>query len=186
MLATTPKDFAIVTLVLQPHKRNEYDRGTKKIIVNGVHWGWLYMESHGVHGPSYHTHDLHDPVMVPCDKGPARRKHDPVAATFSPKGRSDYRWSGVKPPSTEAQLIDYVRGLIEGGHLREPDIRAREVAEARERHRITMEEFERDEKRAFDSRVQEIIDLIGVGRSHAREDEIRAAIIDAMKWAQTQ
>jgi hypothetical protein len=29
-------------------------RGRKRILVDGVKWGSIHMEGHGVHGPSYH------------------------------------------------------------------------------------------------------------------------------------
>lgn len=172
-----------MNLELQPFKRNEYDRGTKKIVIDGTQWGWLYMASHGCHGPTYSAHDMHDAVYVPRGEGWGRRTGEPIESQFRPKGRKDHRWSGVKPPSTDAQLMDYVRSLIVGGHLRAPDIRDREVAGARATMREAGERYEREKREALDRRAQDIIFMVADGKSN---DEVKAAIVDAMKWAQTQ
>jgi hypothetical protein len=180
------------TITIEPYKRNEYDRGSKKVLVDGEEWGWIVMQSHGVHGPSYHVHDLFGPLIVPWGFGWGNRQL--IEHRFKPKSakhvRRENTWKPeaeqVKPVSTDEQLREHIRELIEQGHLKSPAIRKQEFDAKQARFAAANEAIDRQEREKFEARADAIIAKIDATAINFRIDALRIAIVDAMKWAQTQ
>lgn len=173
-----------------PYKRSQYDRASRKIVVDGVLWGYLYAESHGMHGYSYHAHDLHGTVGTEERKiGP--HKGERIEARFHPKGAKSFRYDNIgkpkdqkiKPKSTDEQLREHVAELIANGYLRAPDVRKKEIEEAWRRYRESRERREKEEAEALRARAVEVVETIQRG---ACGEVAIGLIVQAMKWAQMQ
>lgn len=165
-----------------PFKRSEYDRGSKKIVVDGEEWGTFTMEGHGCNGPSYHAHDHHGAVSE-RKRTIGSRKGEDIEHSFRPLGRRHWRYNREKPPATDEQLRTEVVRLIEAKALRSPAARAAEVeAEKTERlNRIAA--AERREDAAIRRRAQEAVqEYVQPGQLA----EVVGAVVAAMRWAQQQ
>lgn len=190
-----------LTIDIVPYKKNEYDRGSKKIIVDGLEWGSIDIEFHGCHGPSYHVQDMHGSVYVPRGEGWGRKKGEPMAVSFRAKSAKQFRIANIgkpkdqeiKPLPTSTQLRAHVRELIGHGFLRHPVTRAAELADALARHTELMGKFEREKQDNWDARIAVVMDK-GTKDRHAlpapfiafHPDELKKLISAAMKWAQAQ
>lgn len=196
----TPAQTRELVIQIVKFKRNKYDRGSKKIVVNGVEWGEFHAESHGMHGPSYHARDLHGPVMVPRnDRFRGRAGRETVEASFRARSAKKVFYDNIGKPesqrieaqSTEDQLREHVRELIAAGHLRHPEIRDAEVAEAQRKQEESREKFERETKENWEARIDVVLAAHEFreptrGRAMFNVEKLRKAISDAMKWAQAQ
>lgn len=199
----TPAETRALYIEIVPFKRSQYDRGSSKIIVDGVEWGSFRAEHHGMHGLSYHALDLHGAVMVLRDDPLGRRKRKETVvgeASFRPKsakhifreniGKPDDQ--KIRPLTTRDQLREYVRELIAGNHLRHPEVRQAEIEEARRQHAETTARFEREQKENWDCRIQMVLDKAVLGESSTGERavfnvaDLKEQISRAMKWAQAQ
>lgn len=177
---------------LESFKRNEYDRGTKKIVVDGEQWGWIEMTSHGVHGPKYHLKDMHGEVNKPNKTSlGGGRSNGVVPVTFRPENKRHFFISNIgkpeheqrKPIKTEVGLADLVRTAIAVGWMRSPAARNKEIADKQKRYAEHVRRTHEADELKFAAKAQDIIFMITDGKSN---DAVKTAIIDAMKWAQTQ
>lgn len=186
-VATTPLHIAI-----EPFKRDKYDRGSKKILVGGEEWGTITMTAHGCHGPSYHAHDLHGPVII----GQRKKKTginglDGLEHKFWPKTAKKTRWENigkpddqrVKPIPTDEQLRVEVEYLIAASYLRSPAVRQKELDDAGERFRRNVESARKRDEQKFSERAKDIVAQMQRG---ACGEHLVNEIIAAMKWAQVQ
>jgi hypothetical protein len=106
------------------------ERGRKRILVNGVKWGSVQMESHGARGSTYHfRRDPEGSGYVPAKN---TRFDVPHAVRFEPK-----RYRDELAPALEEVLLKTVRELIEEGRLRDPA-----VLTAAQQERTAMREAE--------------------------------------------
>lgn len=186
-------------VAIEPFKRNEYDRGSKVILVDGEKWGEYRMESHGMHGPSYHASDLHGPLYTGVKKF-GRNKGDGIEHSFRPTREKDVRRNNLyvrdddkkkKFIPTDEQLRLHAIELIESGVLRSPVSRNNEITAA---HAKYVAERERAEERAdteFKNRADaaiglEVTNTLAEIGGHDIRARLRERIIEAMRWAQTQ
>jgi hypothetical protein len=91
------------------------ERGRKRILVDGVKWGSVHMESHGVRGAVYHFR------QNPEGSGYVRAKNTRFdvlhAVRLEPK-----RYRDAEAPTPKGVLLKTVRELIEEGRLRDPAV----------------------------------------------------------------
>lgn len=189
-------------IAIEPFKRSEYDRGSKKILVNGEEWGWIEMQSHGSNGPSYHAHDLQGPIAVGVKNG-KYSKGDPILHSLKLQGAKSVRIANIgkaqseriEPKPTTVQLQENIAQLIADGHLRSPAVRQKEREDIDTRHQRSMDVHAEREAIAFKQRALASIparvttvlhDDLATEDAVALLDEMRDAIVAAMKWAQTQ
>lgn len=185
-------DIQIVKLGPTPR-----DRGRKRIVVNGLNWGWYDIEHHGCHGPSYHAHDAHGAIMVPESRD--NRRHDLTSDAFRPRGQRYQRTHNIgltedqqRPMvSTDDQLREHARQLIKNGYLKHPDVRAAEVAEHRRQSEESTRRFEAQQKAEWDDRIDSVLDVghpiaNKPGHIEFTTEQLREEIRTAMKWAQSR
>lgn len=189
-------------IAIEPFKRSEFDRGSKKILVDGEEWGWIEMQSHGSNGPSYHVHDLHGPIAVGVKDG-KYSKGDPILHRLKLQGAKSVRIANIGKPQSEriepkpttVQLQENIAQLIANGHLRSPAVRQKERKDIEARYQRSMDAHAEREAIAFKQRALAAIptkattilhDNLAEEDAVAILDEMRDAIVAAMKWAQTQ
>lgn len=154
---TIQHDYAIE---LEPFKRTAWDRGSKKVMVNGQQWGWIYMTSHGCNGPLYHLHDMHSEVTRPADGSRSgRAARIPVTIRTENGRHARIRLVGTdqKPQPTETVLEKMVRDAIVAKHLRSPAEREQEIEDAHARHRNAVEAQDRDADRRLKERARKVM-----------------------------
>ena len=130
---------------------NGWPRGRKRILVDGVIWGSIHMEAHGVHGVSYW-------FKQEGGSGPLQQHSDIYGKTKditvrSGNARKRRIWNQPQLAPIEQRLIEKVRELVANGTLLHPDEVEREQAAAaarymRKREAEETEQVERDLERA--------------------------------------
>jgi hypothetical protein len=160
------------------------------VMVEDVRWAFAAREHHGMHGTSYDIHQvsadgstsaLQIPFNPPSPRGNLHQARV-RGATKSSRRDGDLR-------STEQRIIDYAASLIEAGQLLDPvEVKRRAEAELDAyKVKIALADAERD--KAFRNRALACLDFLpDLPDSEIGEDGRRqvAAIIEAMKWAQSQ
>lgn len=186
-------------IAIEPFKRSQYDRGSKKILVDGEEWGEIEMQAHGCHGPSYHISDIQGPLMVPRGKGWGKRKDELTEHSFRPVSAKSVRIANIGLPEdrktkiapTEDQLRDHVASLIEADVLRSPAVRQREVDTEHAKYTKRRAENEQKALAEFEARALAAIGIhlttyLADNANQGTVDGLKARIIGAMRWAQTQ
>lgn len=153
-------------------------RGRKKIMVDGVQWGTIHMESHGSGGVSYwfeqkgYQGAIQDPAKMA-----KHLRNSAIEVRVNNSRRA--RWGDDAPVMpTETRLLDQVNALIASNQLRHPEVVEREVAERKMRYqeRCTAEEAE---QRASDlAAAHALIEAHAPGLND--RDPLANAIADAL------
>lgn len=182
---------------IEPFKRTRFDRGTKKIIVNGEQWGWFEMTSHGSQGTTYHLQDMHGPVERPSESRanvtrpithrPDNKRHLRIANIGKPEHEQ------VNPPKIEDTLVNVVRKAIEDGHMRSPETRNKDLRDESTRYAASIRRANEAAEKKLSDKAATIVAAGSticngrpVGVHFLDAAALKQTIIDAMKWAQTQ
>jgi hypothetical protein len=91
------------------------ERGRKSILVNGAKWGSVHMESHGVHGATYHFR------QDPEGSGYVRAKNTRFDVPHAVRVESK-RYRDANAPTLQQVLLETVSRLIKEGRLRDPAV----------------------------------------------------------------
>lgn len=197
------------TIILEAHKRTEYDRGYWLVKVRAPRmgstdyrtdtWGALETEWHGCHGTTYHLSDNHgrlhrlgDPQQFGRNKGVAREievqarcpdKRDWVRGNC---GKPQAEW-GPEPKASDV-MLELVAGAIADGTLRAPAIRRTEIAEANARSRQRTQAAEESAEQDLRAKAREVLqNLQAYSIPGKLADDIDVdVIVGAMKWAQSK
>lgn len=178
-MTTQQQKIEIIELV--PFRRNEWDRGCKKVLIDGEQWGWIEMVNHGCHGPRYHLRDMHSVVTdtmlqdITC-RGSTRR----------------LRWDNKDNPAAKKTTDDLLRDMvvkaIDTGHLRSPAKRKAEIKAQRDKFEASQRKAAENEQASFEAKADEVVSWLD--KRFFDEDALmkilKTKIIAAMKWAQTQ
>lgn len=160
-----------MNIEIKPYQ-NDLRKGRKAIIVDGVRWGVIEMDSHGVHGASYwFRQEGGQAIYEPCKDfhgnpsarmvkvwGDKHHRHDPTPAFPFPE-----------------RLAATVQMLIDRQLLRHPDIVRALSAEFHRQENEKRKQAERAEEEAWKEVAVKAFEQRNV-----------TAIIEAMKWAQTR
>lgn len=186
-----------------PGKPGEWvGRGRKTIIVDGEQWGSIHCEGHGCHGVHYWFKQTGEDGAI--------QEHVGTVALGPSKGEDRYRevkvWGdkqearelGLHTWSTDAEkaklkpVADRLQAkaewLVVNGLLINPcTIAARQERARKAYDKRQAEEADLETKR-FESKANAAIRaVIGLDAiSTADRDVLKAGIVEAMKWAQTQ
>jgi hypothetical protein len=165
-------------------------RGRKRILVDGVEWGSIHMESHGCHGPTYHFVQMGSNGGYLSEPSASGRSHHDISVQATGKRRRQ----ADEPPINQL-LLYKIRELIEAGKLRDPAVVKGEQKREAEAMAARNAEIEAEERREFEARADAAIteasnnDLLGGTLEFVHEDQraiLRDAIMAAMRWAQTR
>jgi hypothetical protein len=121
------------------------ERGRKLILVDGVKWGSVHMESHGAHGVTYHFRQ--DPEGSGYIRAKNTRFDVPHAVRLQSK-----RYRDADASTLEAALLQTVRELIEEGRMRDPAILRVEQQERASAMREAEEGRKQNEQRDYEAR----------------------------------
>jgi hypothetical protein len=122
--------------------------GRKRIMVDGVQWGTIFMESHGPRGNHYWFSQQGKGGAIldgDSDRSPGSRRTVKVES-FNVDGRPG---TTERAASLHDRLLAKVRSLIERGWLVHPDVIAKQQDDARKRMQAR-EDAERTERRERD------------------------------------
>lgn len=192
---TTPKPHPTIETAagqlvqLIGHKRNPYDRGTKKILVDHAHWGWIFTEWHGVWGTSYHLHDMIGTVTKPAKEDDPGRSRVEIKAISRKKaiGNNEKTDASMTP---DGIMLTMVQRAIEQGWLRSPTTRTKEATEINAKVEAARATASEQRKTEWNDRINQVLQLgFGIGDSSRVEFDtviLRDAIHAAMTWAQTR
>lgn len=186
-----------MTIEIESFKENKYDRGTKKVFVNFEHWGFVRTEFHGSNGTSFHLSDLQGRITKPLPL-PNQPRHRIDVKVHSPNKRhmriDNIGKTNPKPiPTNESIILRMIAEAIENGWFRSPATRDAEREAVRaEGYRLDKAAKNKQET-AWNNRIDHILKL-GFNTSpdsrgqlvQFEAAQLRQAIADAMKWAQTQ
>lgn len=153
------------------HKAGEWRyRDIKIVKVDDVAWARTLTFHHGMHGKSYNFEQIHGGTIERATKAGGKERDVTVR---SAKSRSWPRGNESDERSTEQRIIDTARELIAQGLLVHPDIAKKNEETARQLYIERCEKAEKDKDEAFRKKAIETNGSID-------------AIVEAMKWAQSQ
>lgn len=177
---------------IRPHPSGRL--GHRIIFVDALAWGTIEMDSHGPRGTSYTFHDAHGHLIrQPSYVSPTRGQQYADVRVYSDKAekrRARLKGREVEIRPLAVRLIETVWVLIQQGDLKAPDVLERE-REAREKDwQASRERMEAEKNAAFGAKADECLMPVvrAAGNTGLRidVDALRASIVDAMKWAQSQ
>lgn len=183
---------------VESFKASQYDRGSKKVYVNGVQWGWISTQWHGCHGTTFHLSDMHGTLHKPYDPPSKTGRMQEIQASGPHKRNARIASIGksaaeqVAPKTSETIMLEMVRDAIEGGHFIAPDVRNQQIADARARMAESTRQHEAEKDSAFEVRAAEAITaanpatVAGTTEISFTRDELVREIVAAMRWAQSQ
>lgn len=162
-------------VTLEKSTERGFSRGERMILIDGVRWGRTIVTHHGMHGTSY-TFKQDDGDVI-TDGDPKR----PHPITIRPVTKRYIRMGQVWRP-TEELIIEKVTELVKSGKLRDPAAVRAENRTATEKWRAKKAAQEAAQEAALVAKAREAL----VTAVTSLEAEGLAAILAAMKWAQTQ
>lgn len=185
-----------MTITLVHLKEKEFDRGTKKVLVNGEHWGWIRTKFHGMHGTSFHLSDLHGIIykpaptnynakrMVELECRSVNKRHLRIENIFKDDDAK------VPIPTNDEIIIKMIANAIASDWFRSPTTRKDEIKKARKAQTDAALAEKKHAEKMWENVINDILVLGTVKGPDAlvfsSTGALREAIHDAMKWAQTQ
>ncbi len=162
----------------------EHIRGRKTIMVDGVQWGSIHMQSCGPTGV-YYTFCENGTGEITEEVASAYPGHSPrnvVIRVWGEKQHFRNLERGEAPKPLDLRLLDMVVVLIENGQLRHPDVVCAAKKKEVEKHRAIIAAENAKTEAAFETKARSVCDDLGVDTS----EHLVAVVVAAMKWAQTQ
>lgn len=160
-----------MNIEIKPYQ-SDLRKGRKAIIVDGVRWGVIEMDSHGVHGASFwFRQEGGQAIYESC----TNFRGEPAARMVKVWGEKHHKHDTPAAKPFPERLAETVKRLIDQKLLRHPDIVRALSAEAHREENERRKQAEYKEQQEFEKRAEEAL----------RECTV-AAVIQAMRWAQTQ
>lgn len=154
----------------------QFDRGEREIIVDGIRWGRTIVQSRGSGGTR--TTFLQDHYGELCEN-PDARFTQPY--TVRSAGRRRSMWDKEPVRTTEELTLEMAQKLVADGILRHPDIVKAENARRAAEYRASRETRDREEAAAFEAKAREALQI-----NSDEQSDLVDRVVAAMRWAQTQ
>lgn len=198
-----PTDAQKCTVEIRSHNPGQFDRGNYLVLVDDVLWGRIHTTWHGMHGTTYHLADLHGAVGHHEEskfRSAGGGRFVEVQARI-PNKRQWYSEHNIgKPqdqhvarPTAEQVQVTMVREAIAAGYFRHPHVRAAEISDANAKREQLNRQVEAEKDADWNARIDVVLDkgeYLGTcerpGIHFENVDALKAAIRDAMKWAQSK
>lgn len=147
------------------------ERGRKKILVDGVEYGAVFMTQHGCHGPRYHF---------------VQKGGDAITEEQDQEGRKFYRprlvevhkskWRNEDTRTIEEIIAAKARELIESGLLLSPEAFEAKEAKALAETREAIIEYDRRQREKAIAKANAILEKWNLGEMSTLAGEIADAI----------
>lgn len=170
-------------IVIEPYQ-NHLRKGRKAIMVDGVRWGVIEMDSHGVHGASYwFRQEGGEAIYEACKNFRGEDSARMVKVWGDKHHRNDN--GGAKP--FPERLAETVESLIDRKLLRHPDIVRALSAEAHRQETEERRKAEEAEQLEWLGQAEDCLTLLLAKNGMFPEYSLTVnRIIKAMKWAQSR
>lgn len=150
------------------------------IWVNGEKWATGFKESRGPHGYFYTFADSYHHSL--CTPGRTKRTEHSAVRIWSDKHAQSQTKERVAP--IEERIKQFIVSMIVAGELSSPEVLKRQAAADHERRVAANDKAEAAITKAFDDCAANVLSEVSLGEE--TKALLRARIVEAMKWAQTQ
>lgn len=165
------------------------------VYVDGAHWGRITTEGKGSNGMLYHLQQIGGDGVgraacreVPCmsrltGNHPTRLVY---YTAWSDKVYLRQLKSGESPASVGVRLNELVKRAIMEGALRDPAVIAVESKAAADKHRLSEAAALQEKNALWLKKAGDALGPYAHGMAAPVVADLKARIVDAMKWAQSQ
>jgi hypothetical protein len=166
-------------------QNGDTDPGRKKIMVDGVQWGSITMERCGRNGSKY----TFEGIRIPFSNRRQDSDRTSPVVIWSDKVAQRQAPTGVKVAPLDVRLWATACDLIKKKLLISPAEMEAKRREENEKVITARAEIMRAERAKFEAKAEECLEGFAIDhlfKSSGDRDAIKAKIIEAMKWAQSQ
>jgi len=177
-----------------PNQTRKYvTRGARAIFVGGERWGELVPEPNGTHGTHYSFTDAHgSPVEHNAWKSRGRKSWDrrPIRVKSDKSEKRGHAFNDpVKP--VMVRVVERIAQAIKDGDLKSPADLKRDSEAANKLFREIREQAADADQAAFNAKADEVLAAFVTSPIRMCEDlpgsdQMRALVVAALRWAQTQ
>ena len=162
------------------------------VAVGGRPWGMVTLEHHGRHGMTYHLNQITESGRAfQCTEqtkyGSAGRIHTNTIRIWSDK----HYLRGLRPGEKQIPLLERIRAMvveaIRSGNLRDPIVIAAEQRKESDKARAAEARQLQETEAMWHAKATEVIGPVVKSLCTVPVyTDLKARIVDAMKWAQTR
>lgn len=173
------KKFGDIVVMIGKNEER-FGPGERIILVNGERWGRTHVTRHGCWGTKYTFYQDGDGTITEPTGFKARgsrETRDVEVKSIRKRTHKDTDW---RP--TEELVREKAFELVRTGKLRHPDVVRREAAKRAERWEQRQAEIAAQEAETFRAKAMQALQI----NDPTSDDPRIAAVVEAMRWAQSQ
>lgn len=155
--------------------------GGLEIFLDGHKWADGFLNHRGQYGYYFDFVDIHHQPIYPAGTKHKGQHNHWLVWSDKHMQRSAKPGEEIKP--LPERLVEAITLMVRTGQLTSPETLRRVQAEEQQKRLARQLVFETEEQKAFDARAEEVL----VGMNYEGDHEtIKARIVAAMRWAQSQ